>query len=168
MRRTLTAMLTGSLVLAATVVVVGQSASVPPTNDATVEPILGREEAVALVRVMDPRFAVLPDYDDLEKEVAASFSFEPLLASGYVRVLPTLQNDLADLGAVRFRYPAGWLIETTLVTGCADLPADGTVVADPCAWRHTWIHHVTAHGDVVTLTESGDPELAPGVDDLEP
>jgi hypothetical protein len=146
----------------------GQPSSATPSNERVAEPAsIGRDEAVARVRAKDPLFADLPDYEALEKKSAASFSWAALLASGYVRVLPTLQNDLADLGGVDFRYPSGWLIETTLVTDCADLP-DGTVVTDPCAWRHTWIHHVSVDGDVVTLTDSGDPEPMPSPEGIVP
>lgn len=161
MRRATPGLFTCSLLLAATAPTLGQSPSAgPPAIEA--EPAsIGRDEAISLVRALDPRFAGLPDYEAQRKESARSFSWAPLLASSYVRVLPTTQNEFADPRGVDFRYPAGWLIETTLVADCSDLSENGMIVVDPCAWRHTWVHYVTPDGTVATLHDTGDPEPMP-------
>jgi hypothetical protein len=164
MRSVITGLLTASLVLGSAIGADGQSPSPGPPWDSVVLPAgIDRGGAVARVLATDPRFAGLPSYDVLEHESAALFSFAPLVTSSYVRVVPTPQTDLADLGGVTFRHPLGWFVETTLVVGCLDrAQLDlGPVRADPCAWRRTWFHHVEADGTVLTLWEAGDPEPMP-------
>ena len=162
MRRIIASLFALSLVLSAGSPAGAQSAV--PTGDVGAERAgITREEAVSLVLASDPRFAGLPDWEDLEKESAAAFSFAPLLMSGYHRVLGPTTSDLAEHGVVAFRQPTGWLIETSLVEGCtepsaaADLP-----MPDPCGWRHTWYHFVGSDGSVTLLAEGGDPDPAPG------
>jgi hypothetical protein len=164
----LTGLLAVSLVVSLAVPAVGQSSAPSPSGAPEATPAgVDREEAVARVRATDPRFADLPDYEYLEKEATAAFSHAALLASSYVRVLPVLQSGLEDLrGAPAFRYPAGWLVETTVVADC--LPREqvdaGPLLADPCAWRHTWFHHVGADGSVMALYDVGDPEPMPALE----
>jgi hypothetical protein len=161
MRRVASSLLALSLVAGGGVTVFGQSAS--PVNDGT-GGLLAPERvaAVASVLASDARFVDLPDFDDLRRRSAAEFDFSPLLTSGYYRVLGPSLIDLVDLGAVTLRSPTGWIVETTLVSGCSELPPDPHwPVPDPCAWRHTWIHLATPDGTVTTLYDTGDPEPMP-------
>lgn len=119
-----------------------------------------REEAVALVLVSDPRFADLPDFDMVRQEGTAEFrTVEAVLLTDWYRVLGPTASALAELGAVSFRSPTSWLIEVNLVEACTEPPADVEFpMPDPCAWRHSWYHHVTPDGHVTLIGDEGDPE----------
>jgi hypothetical protein len=144
----------------------GAQSPVPADDAGTATAGISREEAVSLVLASDPRFGGLRDYEDLEKEQAAQFSFAPLLTSGYHRVLGPITSALAEYGVVSFRHPTGWLIETTLVEACTKPSADADYpLPDPCAWRHTWYHLVASDGSVTLLADEGDPEPMPEPDE---
>ena len=55
---------------------------------------------------------------------AREMSWQPLVGSSYFRVLPTVPierpPEAAPEDMIRWRYPANWLIEVTLVEGCME------------------------------------------------
>jgi hypothetical protein len=132
--------------------------SAPALDDGTAN--ITREAAVALVLATDPRFADLPDFEDVRAAGAAEFrTAEAVLISDWYRVLGPTATELADLGAVSLRHPGSWLIETSLVEACADPEGDIEFpMPDPCAWRHSWYHLVSPDGSVTLLDDEGDPE----------
>lgn len=122
---------------------------------------LPREEAVALVLATDPRFAGLPDWEDLRLRASAEFrTFEATFMTDHFRVLGPTVSEFQMLGWVTLRQPASWLIETTLVERCSEPELDTVPTPDPCDWRHIWVHRVAADGRVTLLFEEGDPDPA--------
>ena len=138
--------------------------SAPALDNGTTDAGITREAAVALVLATDPRFADLPDFEDVRAAGAAEFrTAEAVLMSDWYRVLGPTATELADLGMVSLRHPGSWLIETSLVEACADPEGDIEFpMADPCAWRHSWYHLVSPDGSVTLLGDEGDPELSRG------
>ena len=123
-------------------------------------------EVVALVRDQDPRFGTVPDYERQETIARQYFDYDRLLGSSYYRVLPTLASTFSPT-YYELDYAANWLIEVTLVGGCAvsssDVgPASDAVPRpDPCEWRHSWFYRVAPDDTVKLLFEEGDPEPMP-------
>ena len=123
-----------------------------------------RDEVVAFVLAQDERFAGLPDYERQWIKQQAEFSFDPIIGSGYYRVLPTSTTRWSDsigMDLFAFRQPRNWLIEVVLVRACAPHPRGGEVEArwpDPCAWRHSWFYRVQSDDSVTLLFEEGDPD----------
>ncbi len=139
------------------------SGAVAGSDDAgPTDPMARYHEVVALVLAQDARFAGLPDYEFQRIEQAAQFSFDPIIGSGYYRVLPTATTQWSYAGTedmIDFRHPRNWLVEVVLVRGC--LPLVGGAVApqpDPCAWRHAWYYRVEPDDSVTLLFEEGDPD----------
>ena len=66
-----------------------------------------------------------------------------------------------------FGYPAHFLVEVTLVDGCAPPPSgegpssDTVPLPDPCKWRHSWFYRVTPDGTVTLMFEEGHPDPRP-------
>ena len=66
-----------------------------------------------------------------------------------------------------FGYSANWLVEVTLVDGCAPFEtgagpsSDTAPLPDPCAWRHSWFYRVEPD-DTVTLLFEGSVARALG------
>ena len=158
MRRWRVAMMVvlGCLLLTATAVAASDDADPTTLPDR-------RGEVVALILSQDARFAGLPVNRRQEIKQASQFSLDPIIGSGYYRVLPTATTQWSastgtDLFA--FRQPRNWLVEVVLVRDCVPM-ATGAVVAplsDPCAWRHAWYYRVQSDDSVTLLSEEGDPD----------
>ena len=135
-------------------------------DDRATDAGITREAAVAFVLGSDPRFADLPDFEDVRAAGVAEFrTAEAVLMSDWYRVLGPTASELADLGAVSLRHPSSWLIETSLVEACTEPPAEADYpMPDPCAWRHSWYHLVSPDGSVTLLGDEGDPEPIAGED----
>ncbi len=133
------------------------------SDDEAKDPNARRDEVVALVLAQDTRFAGLPDYRRQEIKRASTFSFDPIIGSGYYRVLPTATTQWSDstgMDLFAFREPRNWLVEVVLVRDCVPM-ATGKVVPplpDPCAWRHAWYYRVESDDSVTLLFEEGDPD----------
>ena len=146
----------GSLLIAGTTAGASDAAESPYAN-------ARRDEVVALVLGQDVRFAGLPDYERQRIKQQAEFSFDPIIGSGYYRVLPTVTtrwSDSVGIDLFAFREPRNWLVEVVLVRDCEPM-ATGTVVAalpDPCAWRHAWYYRVQSDDSITLLFEEGDPD----------
>ena len=127
-----------------------------------------REEVVALVLDQDERFAGVPDYERQWIKSKAEFSFDPIIGSGYYRVLPTSTTrwrEAVGMDLFAFRQPRNWLVEVVLVRDCAPHPRDVEVEVpwpDPCAWRRSWFYRVTSDDAVTLLFEEGDPDPMAG------
>ena len=140
--------------------VIAQSAD--PRGPSSIEQAgLTRDEAVALVLAQDARFTELPDFERRRIEMASQFSFNPIIASGFYRVLPTVTTQWSYAGpgtdAFVFRQPRNWLVEVVLVRDCLELVGGKTgQLDDPCASRHAWYYRVHPDGTVTLLFEEGD------------
>ena len=138
--------------------------SAPALDDEAAGAGVTREAAVALVLATDPRFADLPDFEEVRAAGAAEFrTADAVLLSDWYRVLGPTATELADLGAVSLRHPGSWLIETSLVEACVDPEGDIEFpMPDPCAWRHSWYHLVSPDGSVTLIGDEGDPAPSRG------
>lgn len=129
------------------------------------EPLDRRGEVAVLVLAQDARFGGLLDYERQQMKMQSQFSFDPVLGSGYYRMLPTAATQWTFEGAedwVVFRHPRNWIVEVVLVRDCEEL-AGGDVgpLADPCGWRHAWYYRVQPDDLVTLLFEEGDPDPMP-------
>ena len=133
-------------------------------DDEATDPNARREEVVALVLAQDPRFAGLPDFERQRHKQASQFSFDPIIGSGYYRVLRTVTTQWSDavgMDLFAFREPRNWLVEVVLVRDCVPMVTGEVVVSplpDPCAWRHAWYYRVQSDDSVTLLFEEGDPD----------
>jgi hypothetical protein len=141
--------------------------SAPALDDGATAAGITREAAVALVLATDPRFADLPDFEEVRAAGVAEFrTAEAVLVSDWYRVLGPTATELVDMGTVWLRHHGSWLIETSLVEACADPEGDIEFpMPDPCAWRHSWYHLVSPDGSVTLLGDEGDPELVAAGDE---
>jgi len=134
------------------------------SEDLRADPSARRDEVVALVLAQDARFADLPDYRRQEIEMSSGFSFDPIIGSGYYRVLPTATtrwSDSTGMDMFAFREPRNWLVEVVLVRDCVPVEAGPAIqppLPDPCAWRHAWYYRVQSDDSVTLLFEEGDPD----------
>ena len=133
------------------------------SDDEATDPNARRDEVVALVLAQDARSTGLPDFERQRIKQASQFSFDPIIGSGYYRVLPTATtrwSDSTGMDMFAFREPRNWLVEVVLVRDCVPM-ATGEIVAplpDPCAWRHAWYYRVQSDDTVTLLFEEGDPD----------
>jgi len=124
-----------------------------------------RAQAVTQVLASDERFVGVEDFEQLRRLAAREMSWQPLVGSSYFRVLPTVPieqpPEAAPEDVIRWRYPANWLIEVTLVEGCMEADfTSGPPWPDPCTWRHSWFFRVQPDGEVSVLFDEGDPAPA--------
>lgn len=128
----------------------GPKASFPPTQG---------DIALALVRAQDSRFADLPTIDEVQITMAANFDFAPALAGSWIEVSETFATtmDLGLAGPAWLDPGTGRIVEVMLVAGCPDTlkGAIPPTAPDPCAWRHTWLYHVTPDGTVTVIADAG-------------
>jgi hypothetical protein len=119
------------------------------------------DRAIAAVRSVDPRFIDIPDYDEVNRRVLATFDLTPLLAGSWIRVLPTFQpcgeSATDDPDPQWIDLGLGQVVEVMLVSDCQTVGNDlePRPVRDPCAWRRQWIYRVLPTGDVVLVAAGG-------------
>ena len=105
----------------------------------------------------------MPEFEQQAALATSNFDSSLLLTSAYYRVLPTLASSFTPW-MYDFGYPANWLVEVTLVEGCAPLPIgkvrsnDTAPWPDPCEWRHSWLYRVVPDDTVTVLFEEGQPD----------
>ncbi len=125
-------------------------------------PLHANDPALAAARGLDPRFADLPDYADVSRQVSSSFDLTPMLAGSWIHVLPTFDEFAArsDFLGDPAWSGLGRMVEVMLV---ADCPTEVTfpVSRDPCDWRHTWMYRVLPTGEVAPLFDAGSPGMPP-------
>lgn len=135
-------------------------------SDQATDPNARRDEVVALVLAEDARYAGLPDFRRQQIQQQSQGSLDPIIGSGYYRVLPTVTtrwSDAAGIDLFAFREPRNWLVEVVLVRDCVPMVTGEVVVPlrDPCAWRHAWYYRVQSDDSITLLFEEGDPDSMP-------
>jgi hypothetical protein len=121
-------------------------------------------EAIAAVRAADPRFAELPDFQQVFREAAMEGRYDsaPLVAGSWIAVLGTF-SETAGLamgleGWVTADTGLGLFVEVMLVDDCATpLPEDLT--SDPCESRQHWVYHVPRGGEAELISHGEWPDL---------
>ncbi|MFN8623750.1 MAG: hypothetical protein U0869_23665 [Chloroflexota bacterium] len=91
--------------------------------------------------------------------MSADFDLSPLWAGSWIGEASTFSavGDLVRAYPTWLDTGTGRIVEVMLVDGCTgDVRADPS--ADPCAWRHSWMFHVTDDGTVTVVGESDTPD----------
>lgn len=94
--------------------------------------------------------------------MAAEFSWAPTLAGSWIHVLDSFGGLFDGFDGLGFMDHGGRLVEVMLVDDCVATEITGETLADPaagdvCGWRHTWMFHVTAAGEISIVYQAGSP-----------
>ncbi len=139
----------------------GMAPVIAASPEPAANPLRADDPALAAIRGLDPRFADLPDYADVSRQVSSCF--DPRRCGSWIHVLPTFDQ----LGAwfSLFGDPAwrglGRVVEVMLVADC-QTPGTFPSATHPCGWRHTWLYRVLHTGEVTPLLDAGSPTPTPG------
>ena len=143
----------------------GATPAMGPSPDPSAGPLSTDGSAMTAIRGLDPRFADLDEYADVQRRASSTFDFAPIVAGSWIHVLPTLDQFVDQYGFATDQAWAGLglgrVVEVMLVADC-ETPVTAPVSADPCSWRHTWLYRVLPTGEVVPLYDAGSPDVAPG------
>jgi hypothetical protein len=144
-----------SLLIATTLALAALPAAAPTFAQSPSPDTAATPDAIALVRATDPGFVDLPTLRDVQRQVARSFDWTPLLAGSWISLVSTSGAVAADYGdGLGWLDPGvGSVVEVMLVDGCpAELEEIPT--EDPCASRESRLYLVGLDGSINPIAEA--------------